>query len=423
MDNRKKTNLGDEIKNIVQDGLNNKDFKKLNIDVKNFVNDALEEVRRSIDLRNIKSNDDHSSNSTGSNKTTYKKENIKKWENKSTGSTLRTTNLIVPKGEFTGMMLTVFGVIGSSAFGIAVFVLTLLGYSTGAKGLFHTIAIGLLPFLILSIISWIKGSSIRKRLKRFKNYIFKMGDRDYFLIEDLSRATGSSKKFIANDLHKMIDIGMFPQGHIDEKKTNFMLTDELYEQYLQLKKNIAMKDLDRSKEIKGQSKDINYQDKEDSGSKLTSEIRDAIFEGRNFVTRIKEANVIIPGEEISLKLDKLEEVTRKIFDYVEMHPEKFNEIKKFTEYFLPTTLKLVDTYTRLDNHSVQGVNILNAKKEIEETMDTINLAFSNLLDDLFYDVAMDVSTDISVLETMLAQEGLTENMIRNKNKTGEDKNE
>ena len=106
---------------------------------------------------------------------------------------------------------------------------------------------------------------------------------------------------------------------------------------------------------------------------------------------------------------------------MELHPEKFPEIKKFTEYFLPTTLKLVDAYKKLDYQPIEGENISNAKKEIEETMDTINLAFENLLDGLFEDVAMDISTDISVLETMFAQEGLTEKNMKVKNKTAEDK--
>ena len=76
-------------------------------------------------------------------------------------------------------------------------------------------------------------------------------------------------------------------------------------------------------------------------------------------------------------------------------------------YYLPTTLKLVNAYRKFDEQPVQGENILSSKREIEETLDTINLAFENLFDGLFEEDAMDVSTDISVLETMLKQEGLT----------------
>ena len=77
------------------------------------------------------------------------------------------------------------------------------------------------------------------------------------------------------------------------------------------------------------------------------------------------------------------------------------------QYYLPTTLKLVNAYQEFDSQPVQGENILQAKKEIEQTMDTINTAFENLLDTLFQDDVLDVATDISALETMLAQAGLT----------------
>ena len=77
------------------------------------------------------------------------------------------------------------------------------------------------------------------------------------------------------------------------------------------------------------------------------------------------------------------------------------------DYYLPTTLKLLNAYADMDAQPVQGENIQASKKEIEATLDTLNLAFEKLLDDLFRDSAMDVSSDISVLNTVLAQEGLT----------------
>lgn len=83
------------------------------------------------------------------------------------------------------------------------------------------------------------------------------------------------------------------------------------------------------------------------------------------------------------------------------------ETRKFIEYYMPTTLKLVNAYKEFDAQPIQGDNIIKSKKEIESTLDTINEAFVNLFDSLFEDVAMDISTDISVLQTMLAQEGLT----------------
>ena len=78
------------------------------------------------------------------------------------------------------------------------------------------------------------------------------------------------------------------------------------------------------------------------------------------------------------------------------------------DYYLPTTVKLLNAYEELDKQSLEGENIKTAKREIENTLDTINVAFENLLDSFYKETAWDVSADISVLKTMLAQEGLTE---------------
>ncbi len=103
----------------------------------------------------------------------------------------------------------------------------------------------------------------------------------------------------------------------------------------------------------------------------------------------------------------LENVIKRIFKRVEQHPELIDDLHKFMDYYLPTTVKLLQAYEELDKQDVEGDNIIMAKKEIENTLDTINEAFENLLDSFFRDTAWDVATDISVLKTMLAQEGLT----------------
>ena len=100
---------------------------------------------------------------------------------------------------------------------------------------------------------------------------------------------------------------------------------------------------------------------------------------------------------------------QKIFDRVKEDPDSLEDIQKLMDYYLPTTVKLLEAYQQLDNQPVQGENIRSSKLEIEKTLDTLNIAFEKLLDSLFEDVAWDVSSDISVLHTMLAQEGLTGN--------------
>ena len=144
----------------------------------------------------------------------------------------------------------------------------------------------------------------------------------------------------------------------------------------------------------------------------TDPLQSAIAEGRQYIRQIRAANDAIPGEEISQKIDELEIVTAKIFEYISKRPEKLPQIRRFMSYYLPTTLKLLQAYQEFDAQPIQGENIKSAKTEISDTLDTITVAFKNLLDSLFEHEAMDISTDISALETMLAQEGLTEDGMK-----------
>ena len=102
----------------------------------------------------------------------------------------------------------------------------------------------------------------------------------------------------------------------------------------------------------------------------------------------------------------------QIFARAEEHPEIIPDLKRMMDYYLPTTVKLLDAYEDMDKQPIQGENIRASKKEIEDTIDTLNQAFIKLLDSVFQDTAWDVSSDITVLNTILAQEGLTENAFQ-----------
>ena len=108
----------------------------------------------------------------------------------------------------------------------------------------------------------------------------------------------------------------------------------------------------------------------------------------------------------------------RIYAQIQKSPDKLSELRRFQEYYLPTTLKLVETYREFDAQPIAGENINTAKTEIEASLDTINQAFEKLFDSLFAETAMDVSADISVLQTLLAQEGLTEEAWKAATETG-----
>ena len=174
----------------------------------------------------------------------------------------------------------------------------------------------------------------------------------------------------------MLKAGMFPEGHLDDKETCFMLNDVIYHQYLETEK--AYLEQKKSEEQAKQMPD-----------KGTTQ------------DRIEEVA-------ISEKLYRLENLLKEIFDRVQEHPEQMHRMHKLMDYYLPTTLKLVEQYAEFDEVSSPGEEILEAKKEIGKTLDMINQAFVTLLNNLFQDAAFDASADAQVLQAMLAKEGLTE---------------
>ena len=125
------------------------------------------------------------------------------------------------------------------------------------------------------------------------------------------------------------------------------------------------------------------------------------------VSELRRLNDAIPDEKISAQIDHLEEVTGKIIDYVIAHPQKKPQISRFLDYFLPTTIKLLNAYDRMDSAGISGSNIDATKQKVEKMLDTLCAAFDKQLDALFGDEALDISTDITVMENLLAQEGLS----------------
>lgn len=297
------------------------------------------------------------------------------------------------------------------------------------------VAVTLFFFILAFIAGMITNYSTKKRrqLKRFGRYIQMIHDKLYINVDDFVNSLGYSRKTVLKDLRKMIELRVLKQGHIDSEGKYLMLTDETYSQYLQAQESYKSRmrregnpfektgeqkaafELERLKKKQEQKAAARAEEKAREEEILSGiearrkeELSKTLTQGRTYIKEIREANDEIPGEEISAKLDRLETVAGQIFTIVEEHPEKLSEIHKFMEYYLPTTLKLVRSYHEFDMQPVQGENITKAKKEIEDTLDMINMAFENLSDRLYQDVAMEVSADISVLQTLLAQEGLKE---------------
>ena len=146
------------------------------------------------------------------------------------------------------------------------------------------------------------------------------------------------------------------------------------------------------------------------------EIREAALEAgksteasryNDILVRLRKINDAIPDAAMSDKISRLEAVSAKIFLQAEQNPDKLPQMRKFMDYYLPTALKLLETYAELQAQGIEGENITESKHRIESAMDTLVTAFEAQLDKLFQDDALDVSTDIDVMENMLRADGLT----------------
>lgn len=141
------------------------------------------------------------------------------------------------------------------------------------------------------------------------------------------------------------------------------------------------------------------------------ELDKMIADGNGAIKTMRALNDSIQDETVSGQIDRLEEVSGRIFAYVKENPEKLPQIRKFMSYYLPTTIKLLRSYDELSRQGVSGENITGTMEKVEGMLGTIVLAFEKQLDSLFGDQALDISTDITVLENMMAREGLTEDAL------------
>ena len=126
------------------------------------------------------------------------------------------------------------------------------------------------------------------------------------------------------------------------------------------------------------------------------------------IQEMKRLDEAIEDEVLSERIVHLQEVTERIVNYIIDHPKKKKQVAKFFNYYLPTTIKLLNAYERMDDVGISGMNIDNTKGAVEEMMGTALAAFDKQLDALYADEALDVSTDIKVMENMLKAEGLTD---------------
>lgn len=364
-----------EFWDVVQNAVNTGDYRSLNKQVRSVINDTVGGISQ-----------------MGEAVKTVGTEWARRAQDYANAKKLPVLYTKNPPGQVAGPLMTVGGFAMTGIFGLTTLLCGIGTIATAQpEGAVATALMGI--FTGASLAVGITGNNMRKFVKRFKYYVRYLGQKTYCSIEELAHSLGKSESYVKKDLRKMISKEMFLQGHLDRQETCLIVSDDMYKQYVEVQKQA---DLRKQEEILHQQK----------VSAVPEESRRILEEGREYIAYISRCNAEIPDALMTEKLNRLELIITRIFREVENNPSIAEDLRKFMNYYLPTTRTLVDAYRDMEKETFQGENIENTKKEIEDTIDTINEAFENLLNSFFKERAMDISSDISVLHTMLAQDGL-----------------
>ncbi|MCR5825578.1 MAG: 5-bromo-4-chloroindolyl phosphate hydrolysis family protein [Oscillospiraceae bacterium] len=220
---------------------------------------------------------------------------------------------------------------------------------------------------------FLSGRKMMSRQNRIERYRAVLGARGYVTVQELMEVTGKKRSVVEKDMDHMVRKNLLDTGAFyDAGRGILFRSADAYQRYLE----------ERTKEENLTPKEAN--------------------EGYSGALRaIRAANDRIPDPVFSEKLDRMEVVAGKIFREVEAHPEKQKQASTFFNYYLPTTLKLLGTYTDFEDAGIEGENLRQAKARIESIMDNLLENFEKQLDELYRSEAMDVDADIRVMESML----------------------
>ncbi len=222
---------------------------------------------------------------------------------------------------------------------------------------------------------FLNGRELRGREERYINYLAYIGANRQVSLAPMAAAMDVSVRRLARDLRKMLATHVLPTGYLDMKAGMLVLTE------------MGCAQLEPEPEPEKKESQPSQED--------------------DILREIRLINDLIPDPVISAKIDRIEEITHKILQYQKTHPQRTEQLRTFLNYYLPTTLRILRSYARLEAQGVEGENISAAKERIEGMMDQVVEGFEKQLDKLFSSDAMDIAADVQVLENMLKKDGLS----------------
>jgi len=271
----------------------------------------------------------------------------------------------------------------------------------------------------------IRNEISRKRFKLYRRYANAIGDRTEISMRGLAASMGLPINNVVSDLQEMIDQGfMGPEAYIDHShmilylnpnvvETRFVehVSEPVVNVYINPEDRAATVNAAKAAQARSAATQKAGANSAEPPKPKRAEPAKANSDPDNFEAKLREIralNEAIKDPGVSERIDRIGELTASIFRVVQEKPEHAEEVRKFMNYYLPTTLKLLKSYSLMEQQSYQGENIQNSRKRIEDVLDTLVRGFEQQQDRLFRTEAIDVEADISVLETMMASDGLVE---------------
>lgn len=308
----------------------------------------------------------------------------------------------------SGVIMAASGGAGTVFIGIPALIAALDPLAVGVPGLGVTAALGVMTAGFATLLGF--GVRNLRRASKLKALQRAVGQREAVTFDDLAARMQVSPKAALSTSRTLIKGGYLPEGRIDDENTTLMVTENAYHQYRQFQQSQrqTLAEREAAEAARAAEAAARTAREQDISERLTPEQRAFVARGRDYVRQMDELNAAIDDAAVSERISAIQEVVGRILARAEEEPAVIAGLDRLTAYYLPTTVKLLDAYDRLEEEPIQGENISSSRSEIEHTLEVLHSAFEKLFDDTYQDLSLDVSADISVLHAMLAQEGLTE---------------
>ena len=308
----------------------------------------------------------------------------------------------------SGVIMAASGGAGTVFIGIPALIAALDPLAVGVPGLGVTAALGVMTAGFATLLGF--GVRNLRRASKLKALQRAVGQREAVTFDDIAARMQVSPKAALSTSRTLIKGGYLPQGRIDDENTTLMVTESAYHLYrlFQQSPRQTIAEREAAEAARAAEAAARAAHEQDLSERLTPEQRAFVARGRDYVRQMDELNAAIDDAAVSERITAIQEVVGRILARAEEEPAIIAGLDRLTAYYLPTTVKLLDAYDRLEEEPIQGENISSSRSEIEHTLDVLHSAFEKLFDDTYQDLSLDVSADISVLHAMLAQEGLTE---------------